>query len=150
MVLEVLRHRRSGVQQDLDLGVSEVAGHDKGSCQRQACHHGVFRQFSANLVHGAGEIDLHHVVDRGGVPGGEMRLRGLWQEACGVGLELLDEHTFSRDLAKCLAISRAGDGDRDRQRGTVAGEPDHPHVMAEVLAAELGADPEVAGQFQHP
>ena len=28
-------------------------------------------------------------------------------------------------------------------------QPDHPHVVAEVLAAELGADPEVAGQLQH-
>jgi len=31
----------------------------------------------------------------------------------------------------------------------VAGEPDHPHVVTEVLAAELCADAEVAGQLEH-
>jgi len=28
------------------------------------------------------------------------------------------------------------------------GKPDHPHIQAEVLAAELGADPEVLGHLQ--
>ena len=29
------------------------------------------------------------------------------------------------------------------------GQPDHPHVVAEVLAAELRADPDLAGDLQH-
>ncbi len=64
----------------------------------------------------------------------------------GVGLELLEEDALGGDLAERLAVGRAGDGDRDRARGAVSGEPDDAHVVAEVLAAELGPDPERLGE----
>ena len=31
----------------------------------------------------------------------------------------------------------------------MARQPDHPHIVAEILAAELRPDPEAAGQFEH-
>ena len=34
------------------------------------------------------------------------------------------------------------------QRGAVPGQPDDPHVVAEVLAAELRADAEALGQLE--
>ena len=37
----------------------------------------------------------------------------------------------------------------DRARRAVAGEADDPHVVAEVLAAELGPDPGRLGELQH-
>ena len=37
----------------------------------------------------------------------------------------------------------------DRHRRPVPGQPDHPDVVAEVLAAELRTDAEPAGQLQH-
>ena len=49
------------------------------------------------------------------------------------------------DLAQGLAVGRARHRDADRARGAVAGQPDDPHVVAEVLAAELGADAELLG-----
>ena len=64
-----------------------------------------------------------------------------------VGLELLEEDALGGDLAERLPVRRAGDRDRDRARGAVAGQPDHPDVVAEVLAAELRADPEGLGQL---
>jgi hypothetical protein len=106
----------------------------------------VSRQLGADLVHRPGEVDLDDVV--GGVRL-EVLVRGLGQEARRVGLERLDEDSLRRDLAEGLAVGRAGDGDRDRQRGAVAGEPDHPDVVAEVLAAELRSDAEAAGQLEH-
>src|SRR3546814_12879295 len=64
-------------------------------------------------------------------------------------LELLEEHALAGDLAQRLAVGRARDGDGHRARGAVAGQPDDPHVVAEVLAAELGADAEALGERQH-
>ena len=60
--------------------------------------------------------------------------------------ELLEEHAVRGDLAEGLAVGGAGHRDRHRARGAVAGQADHPHVVAEVLAAELGADAEALGE----
>ena len=71
------------------------------------------------------------------------------QEPGRVGLQLLDEHALGGDLAEHLTVGRARHGDGDRQGGTVAGQAHHPHVVAEVLAAELGTDAELPGQLEH-
>ena len=65
-----------------------------------------------------------------------------------VGLELLEEDALGGDLAQRLAVGRARDGDRHRAGGAVARQPDDAHVVAEVLAAELRADPEGLGQLE--
>ena len=57
-------------------------------------------------------------------------------------LQLFEEHAVAGDLAQRLAVGRAGDAEPDRQRGAVARQPDHPHVVAEIFAAELRADAE--------
>ncbi len=49
------------------------------------------------------------------------------------------------DLRQRLPVGRAGDRDRDRAGRAVPGQPDHPHVVAEVLAAELRADADASG-----
>ena len=47
-------------------------------------------------------------------------------------------------------LSGAGDGDRDRVRGAVARQPDHPHVVAEVLLPPNWApDPELPCEFEY-
>jgi hypothetical protein len=76
-------------------------------------------------------------------------MRRLGEEARRVGLEGLDENALGRDLAEDLPVGGARDGYRDGKGGAVAGEPNHSHVMAEVLAAELCADTKVAGQLEH-
>ena len=73
----------------------------------------------------------------------------LGQEARRVGLELLEEDAVGGDLAEDLAVGRARDADADRQAGAVARQADHAHVVAEILAAELRADAEAAGQLEH-
>src|SRR5690606_26503131 len=55
-----------------------------------------------------------------------------------------------RDPAQRLAVGRARHGDRDRATGAVAGESHHTYVVAEVLAAELGADAGRLGELEHP
>ena len=52
-------------------------------------------------------------------------------------------------LPEHLAVGRARHRDGDGQRGAVAGQPHDAHVVAEVLAAELGADAELPGQLEH-
>ena len=79
----------------------------------------------------------------------EVLVGGLGQEVRGVRLELLEEHALGGDLRQRLAVRRAGHRDGDRARRAVARQPDHAHVVAEVLAAELGADADLAGQLEH-
>ena len=66
----------------------------------------------------------------------------------GSRLELLEEDAVGGDLAERLAVGRARHRDADRAGGAVAGQADHPDVVAEVLAAELGADAEAPGELQ--
>ena len=75
-------------------------------------------------------------------------LIGLGQEPGGVGFELLEEDAVCSDPPERLAVGRAGHSDPDGAAGAVAGQPDDPHVVAEVLAAELRADAELTGQLQ--
>ena len=70
----------------------------------------------------------------------------LGQVARRVLLELLEEHALGRDLAEGLAVGRARHRHRHRAGRAVAGQADDPHVVAEVLAAELGADAEALGE----
>ena len=73
---------------------------------------------------------------------------GLGHVVRGVGLELLEEDAVGGDLAQRLPVRRARDGERHRARGAVPRQPDHADVVAEVLAAELRADPERLGQLE--
>ena len=57
-------------------------------------------------------------------------------------LELFEIDAVLGDLAEHLAVRRAGHAQPDRQRRAVARQPDHPHVVAKILAAELRADAE--------
>ena len=57
-------------------------------------------------------------------------------------LELFQEHAVAGDLAERLAVGRARYAEPDRQRGAVARQPDHAHVVTEIFAAELRADAE--------
>ncbi len=54
----------------------------------------------------------------------------------------------ARDPAERLPVGRAGDGEGDRAGSAVPRQPDHPDVVAEVLAAELRADAEGLGQLE--
>ncbi len=65
----------------------------------------------------------------------------------GFALELLDPEAVAVDPGLDIAIGRAGDADPDRAGGTVARQADDSGVEGEVLAAELGADPALAGQL---
>ena len=98
--------------------------------------------WAENFRHGPAQIDLDHVAtQRLAVKVGQILRR--------IVLELLQEDAVARDLAEGLAIGRAGHAEPDRQRGAVARQPDHPHVVAEILTAELGADAERLGELVH-
>ena len=102
---------------------------------------GSFGERRADLGHRPGEVDLHDLV-------GEVLAGDLRQVLRGVAFELLDEHAVRGDLGLGLAVGRAGHGDADGAGRAVAGEPDDADVVAEVLAAELRADAELAGHVE--
>ena len=52
-------------------------------------------------------------------------------------------------LPRAWRSAEQRDADADRHRGAVAGDADHAHVVAEILAAELRADAHLAGELQH-
>lgn len=107
-------------------------------------------QLRADLVHRAGQIDRDGLVAGHGSVGarpGERLVGDVRKVVRRLGLQLLEEDAVGGDLRDGLTVRGAGDGDGDGQRGAVAGEPDDADVMAEVLAAELRADTERAGQL---
>ena len=56
---------------------------------------------------------------------------------------------FLHPLIVILPITcRARDADPDGAGGAMTGKSDHPHVMAEVLAAKLRADPDLARELE--
>src|SRR5690606_28109956 len=65
------------------------------------------------------------------------------------GLQPLQEHALRGDLGEGLPVGAARHRDRDRAGRPVPRQPDDPHVVAEVLAAELGADAELLRQLEH-
>src|SRR3954463_6098362 len=67
----------------------------------------------------------------------------------GVGLELLEEHSVARDLAERLAVCTARHGHGNRATGSVTRQAHDAHVVAEVLAPELGPDSGLLAEAQH-
>ena len=97
----------------------------------------------ADRVHRLVQVDRHDT-------GGQFLFGGRGQEASRVGFELLEEDAVGGDPPERLAVSRARHCNRHWAAGAVAGQPDDPHVVAEVLAAELRPDAELAGEFEDP
>ena len=133
VVLEIVRHGLARFQPRADLGMREVARHDHRTGQRKPCLDRVFAERGENFRHRFGEIDLYDVA-------AERRFVDMRHEARGIVFQLLHEHALLGDLALGLTVGRAGHADADRQRRAMARQADHPHVMAEILAAELRAD----------
>src|SRR5262249_28271247 len=125
-----------------DLGVRDVAGHYERAGQREPGPDRVSGQLGPDLVHRPGEVDPDDIRVEFAV----LRVRQVLRR---VGLQPLKEDGFFGDLAERLAVCRAGDGDGDRAGGPVPRQPDHPYVMAEVLATELRADARAAGYLEH-
>ena len=123
--------------------MGDVAGDDERAGQRQPRLDRVPRQLGEDLAHRLGEVDLHDLAALD-----EVLFGGVRQVLDRVGLELLEEHALRRDLAQRLPVGRAGDGDGHRAGRAVPGEPDDADVVAEVLAAELGADAEGLGELE--
>ncbi len=115
-----------------------------GPGQREPGLHRVLRQLGEDLGHRPVEVDAHDIC----------LCRPSWvarrrrQVLRRVRLELLEEDALGGDLAERLPVRRARHRDGDRARGAVPGQSDHAHVVAEVLAAELGADAERLGQLE--
>ncbi len=94
--------------------------------------------------HRAVEVDVDDVAAF------EIGVGGVGQEARRVALELLEEDAFGGDLAEHLAVGRARHGDRHRAARAVPRQAHDAHVVAEVLAAELGADAGGLGEASAP
>ena len=122
--------------------MSNVASDDQRPRQAEPRLDRILRQGTADLVHRLGEIDRHDLA-------AQRRVADLGQETRRVGLELFEKHALGGDLAEDLAVGRARYADPDRQAGAMTRQPDHPDIVAEILAAELCADPEAARQLEH-
>src|SRR5215467_2378314 len=142
VVLDIIGQPPAAIEPFLQLGMGDVASDDQRAGQAEPGLDRVLRERTPDLVHRAGEIDRDDIAT-------EPSRIDLGQEARRVGLQLLQKDAVDRDLAEDLTVRRAGHADPDRQAGAVARQPDYPHVMAEILAAELGADPQPACKLQH-
>ena len=114
-----------------------------GPGEREPGLHRVLGQLGEDVGHRPVEVDPDDVGLVGRLGGRRGR-----QVLHRVGLELLEEDAVGGDLAERLPVRRARHRDRDRARGAVPREAYDAHVVAEVLAAELRADPERLGQLE--
>jgi hypothetical protein len=142
VLLEVIGQILAAVETLLQLGVGDVARHHQRSGQREARGHRMPPQLRQHLAHGLAQVDLHHAA-------AQLALGHLGQEAGGVGLELLQVNAVGGDLAQHLPVGGARHPQAHRARGAVAGQADHPHVVGEVLAAELRADAGLPAELEH-
>ncbi len=101
----------------------------------------VAAQLVADRIHGLIQIDGDNLV-------AQFVLGCLGKEAGRIGFELLEEDALGSDLCPGLTIGRAAHGECHRVGRAVPGQPDHANVMTEVLAPELGTDPEPTGLFE--
>ncbi len=140
VVLDVIRQRLAGFEPFAQLGVGEVARHDQRAGQRQAGLDRMFGELREDLRHRLGQVDLDDLV-------GQMLVGHFGHVFFRVHLELLQENAVLGDLAHRLAVCGTGHADADRQRRAVARQADHADVVAEIFAAELGADTGRLGQL---
>lgn len=127
--------------------MGDVAGDDQGAGEGEAGLDGVLGQLGQDVVHGAVEVDGHRVEVRARALG-QLVVRRLREETGRVGLQLLQEDALGGDLRDGLAVGGAGDRDGDRAGRAVTGQADDADIMAEVLAAELGADADLLRQLE--
>src|SRR6516165_8484132 len=142
VVLHIVRQPVPAFEPLLEFCMGDIARDDQRTGEAEAGLDRVSRKNTADFVHRSGQVDWHDLA-------AERRFVDLRKEAGGVRLELFEKHTRGRDLAEDLAVGRAGDANPDRQAGAVSRQPDHPHVMAEILSAELRADAEPAGELEY-
>jgi len=132
VVLEVARQIFPAVQPLLEFGVSNVSCHHHVPIENQTGGHRVLGQDGTDSIHGLIQVqDDPLFCDKAG--SGRKRLGCLSRAS--------RKYSILRDLGFYVSVGAAADPRRPA-RGAVSGKPDHPHIQAEVLAAELGADSE--------
>ena len=145
VILKVLGQVAFLFQAFAQLGMGDIARHDHRAAQRQSGLDRVLRQFGQDFPHGSIQVNLHRFV---GIPV-QFRIGGVGQETPRISIQSLDKYPVLVNLRHALAVGGTRHGDRHWQRGPVARQAHHSHIVAEVFAAELGADSHLAGQLQH-
>mmetsp|Transcript_107968 Transcript_107968/g.287454 ORF Transcript_107968/g.287454 Transcript_107968/m.287454 type:complete len:685 (+) Transcript_107968:206-2260(+) len=135
VLLDVVGQAFALVDHLLHPGVRDVAGHDDRPREGQARLHGVVAQEFQVFLHGIVKVDLDNLPAL--LQGALLHIRQVLRR---LPLQILEEDALLRDLGLRLPVRGAGDADADRAGGAVPGQPDHPHVVHEVLPSVLGAD----------
>ena len=141
MIFEIIRQRLALFQPLAQFAVRGIARDDHGAGHRHPGLDRVLRKCRQNILHRLVEIDLDDLAAE--------RLLDRRQILRGVVLEFFEIDAVLGDLAEHLTVGRTGHAKTDRQRRAVTRHPDHAHVMAEILAAELRADAERLRHLQN-
>ena len=138
VIFEILRHRLSGVEAFLDLGVSDITAHDDGAIEREASRYGVLIKESEDLGHGAIEVDLN-----------DFTLAGiaelLGDKFTGELIEFFDPDTVAVDLRLDITVGRAADAHTYGARSAMTRHTDHTDIVGEILTAELSSESYIVG-----
>ena len=138
VIFEILRHRLSGVEAFLDLGVSDITAHDDGAIEREASRYGVLIEESEDLGHGAIEVDLN-----------DFTLAGiaelLGDKFTGELIEFFDPDTVAVDLRLDITVGRAADAHTYGARSAMTRHTDHTDIVGEILTAELSSESYIVG-----
>ena len=142
MIFEILRQTFAAVEAFLQLGVGDVAGDDHRAGQSDAGADGILGKDPADLFHRLIEVDADHVA-------GQLAVVDFRQIVGRIMFQSFQIDAVAGDLALDLAVGGAGNADAHRTGGAMAGQADDPQVVAEIFAAELGADAHTTGHFQN-
>ena len=141
VIFEILRHRLSGVEAFLDLGVSDITAHDDGAIEREASRYGVLIEESEDLGHGAIEVDLN-----------DFTLAGiaelLGDKFTGELIEFFDPDTVAVDLRLDITVGRAADAHTYGARSAMTRHTDHTDIVGEILTAELSSESDIVGSVE--
>ena len=114
--------------------MGDIARYNDGAVQGYAGCHGILREYLAHLAHRLVEVDTYGVAFAG-LP------QGFRDKASGIVVHLFNPYTVLVDFTLDVAVGRAADAESHRAGGTVTRQADDTHVVGEVFAAELGAEP---------
>ena len=103
----------------------------------------ILGQIGQNFLHWTVQVDAHTVGMLG-----ETVTEVFGHETDRIVVQGFEPDTVLIDLTLDVAVGTAGDSETDRTGRTVTGQTDDTDIMGEVLAAELGSEPDVAGSLE--
>ena len=146
MLLHVLGQTFAALDALFQFCMGDVAAHDDRTVEQEEGRYRILGQIGQNFLHRTVQVDAHTVGMLGETVTEVTEVLGY--ETDRIVVQSFEPDTVLIDLTLDVAVRAAGYSEADRAGRTVTGQTDHADIMGEVLAAELGSEPDVAGSLE--